>query len=402
MYLYHESVAMVWSGVRRMMRTTKLAAFIGWAGFLSAACGDSTVAPVEAGTLGDGSLDAVLEQIRDQEGLPSLAAALIVDGTLVESGATGLRAIGRPEEVTVNDRWHLGSLTKAMTSTMAAVLVEEGVVSWETTVIETFPELSGQIKDFYETLRLDELLYHTSGLPLDINRAPSLAGFRNSPDPVTVQRLQFATELMSLPPEVPRGTHLYTNAGYVVAGAMLERITGQSWEELMTNRLFEPLGMTETGFGPPGTAGGAEHPWGHQRVNGVWEGLAPGPGADNPAALGPAGTVHSTMRDYTRYVVAHLEGARGADGFLPASTFEKLQTPAPSTTYALGWGVGSRDWAQGRVLQHAGSNTVWYAVVWLAPERNVGLLAFTNAGGDRAAAAADRVVAALLGRLDEF
>ena len=209
------------------------------------------------------------------------------------------------------------------------------------------------------------------------------------------QRLQMVREALTLPPESMPGTrYTYSNMGFVIAGAMLERITGEEWETLMTRELFEPLGMTASGFGTPGKNGSPDQPWGHDGRTPI----APGPNGDNPQALGPAGTVHTTLQDWTRFVAVHLAGAQGEGGLLDADTFEKLHTPAAGFEYALGWGVGTRNWAGGRVLQHAGSNTLWYAVVWIAPERNFAIIIATNQGGDDAADGTDRAAAALIER----
>jgi CubicO group peptidase (beta-lactamase class C family) len=101
--------------------------------------------------------------------------------------------------------------------------------------------------------------------------------------------------------ERSRGEHLYSNGGYIVAGAMLEALTGQTWETLMEQELFQPLGITTAGFGAPGTSAVRDQPWGHLRSGGTWTPLSPGPGADNPAAIGPAGTVHIALSDITLY-----------------------------------------------------------------------------------------------------
>jgi len=355
--------------------------------------------PPDVGIAGDGNLDVSLEYLRDKHNLPALGAMLIHGDEIVEMEAVGLRAIGFTEEVTVGDRWHLGSLTKAMTATLAARLVENGEVSWDTTIAEVFPDLVGSIRPEYEDVRLDELLSHTAGLTGDISKAPSWSTLWTDTDPLPVQRRKLAAEVLSLEPEASRGTYLYSNTGYVVAGSMLEEITGESWEELMDREVFTPLGMESTGFGAPGSAGTRDEPWGHLHLTDF---LAVNPGspyADNPAALGPAGTVHSTFEDYAAYMMAHLAGACGEGGFLSAETFVKLHTPVPGTDYALGWAVLQKNWAEGRVLCHDGSNTMWYAIVVLAPNRNLALLAVSNAYGDTIYAA-DEALGVLVERFD--
>ncbi len=127
---------------------------------------------IDIGVAGDGNLNRVLEPIRDDHGLPSLAAVLIRSGQIVETGAVGVRAAGSPEPVTTGDRWHLGSITKAMTATLAATLVEQGVIEWSTTIQEVFPDLVGNIRSEYVDVRLDELLYHTAGLPTNSSTTP--------------------------------------------------------------------------------------------------------------------------------------------------------------------------------------------------------------------------------------
>ena len=95
----------------------------------------------DAGVAGDGTLASKLESIRDNHDLPSLAASLMYQGEPLESAATGLRAVGFSEEVTTADLWRIGSLTKAMTATLAAALVERGDLAWSTTVGSVFPDL---------------------------------------------------------------------------------------------------------------------------------------------------------------------------------------------------------------------------------------------------------------------
>ncbi len=319
---------------------------------------------------------------------------------MVETGAAGLRAIGQTPQVTTTDQWHIGSLTKAMTATLAGVLVERGRIDWSTRVRDALPELVAGSQAELVDVTLQELLSHTAGITTDVTQAPSWATLRSTAGPLLERRRAFAAELLALPPAGPRGTYAYSNGGYIVAGAMLEAATGTAWEDLLQQEVLGPLGMTGTGFGAPGEAATPDQPWGHVRQSGSWVAVPPGPNADNPDVLGPAGTVHTTLMDYARFMMAHLAGARGVDGLVSAATFARLHTPAPGTNYALGWGVIERSWADGLVLQHAGSNSLWYAVVWIAPERNLAMFAATNAGGDPAQAGTNDAITALIERFD--
>jgi CubicO group peptidase (beta-lactamase class C family) len=175
-------------------------------------------------------------------------------------------------------------------------------------------------------------------------------------------------------------------------------VTGKSWEDLMRDELFTPLGMTTAGFGPPGTAAAVDQPWGHHVVGATWMPIRPGPDADNPAVIGPAGTVHCSLADWAKYAAFHLRGARGKEPRLPAEVFRKLHTPLPGDNpdYAFGWIVTDRDWAGGAALTHAGSNTMWFAMIWLAPKRDLAYLAATNVGNDMAFAACDAAIGKLI------
>ena len=99
--------------------------------------------------------------------LPALAAAIVKDGTIIAAGAVGTRRVGTNIPVTIDDRFHIGSDTKAMTALLAAMLVEEGKLRWDTTVAEIFPELTGKMAPQVGGIRLEQLLSHTSGIPSD-------------------------------------------------------------------------------------------------------------------------------------------------------------------------------------------------------------------------------------------
>ena len=232
-----------------------------------------------------------------------------------------------------------------------------------------------------------------------MTQIPSLPKSRESTTPLPEQRRQWTAELLALAHETPRGTHLYSNANYVVAGAMLEAVTGQQWEDLMRQHVFTPLGMTSTGFGAPGTVGESpDEPRGHHRVKGKLRPLQPNRNADNPPAVGPAGIVHTTLADFAHFTAAHLAGSRGEGGLVTAGTFKKLHTPEPGNNYALGWNIRTHSHSGGRVLYHHGSNRAWYATVWLATERDFAILIFTNAGDDAGQKAADVAIRAVTDR----
>jgi CubicO group peptidase (beta-lactamase class C family) len=292
-----------------------------------------------------------------------------------------------------------------MTATMIALLVERGDLAWDKTLPQLFPELAGSIDAGFADVTLVELLAHRAGLRTMTGRDEVLARCQRLPGTPTEQRRELVKAVLCSPPaSKPREKHEYSNAGLIIAGAAAERATGKPWEALMRELLFEPLGMTTAGFGAPADADaahGAEQPRGHHADG---KPIEPGPGADNPALLGPAGTCHMSLSDWAKYLRLHLQGARGdvrvGKITLRAATFARLHTPYPGTgaRYGYGWGVATRAWAAGdhTVLTHSGSNVRWFCVTWLDPAAGFGVLATTNIAGDGASKGTDAACALLL------
>jgi CubicO group peptidase (beta-lactamase class C family) len=177
---------------------------------------------------------------------------------------------------------------------------------------------------------------------------------------------------------------------------MAERAAEEPWDELMANELFEPLGMTSSGFGAPGTAAKLDQPWGHYEGRSRIVPVEPGLGGDSPPALGPAGTIHASLDDVGRYLSAHLLGARGRGWLLQPETFRQLHRPRGDEEYALGWVVVASPLAGGLALTHAGSNLNWYSVAWVMPVLNIALFVVTNQGGEAGFRAVDDAVGALM------
>ena len=359
--------------------------------------GQPTVTATSHGATGTATLtvtaspiSSLLLDVRVRHGLIGLAGAIVTSERVVAVGAVGTRAHGSLVPVTIHDKWHLGSITKSMTSTLAAILVEQGTLEWTTTLEAAFPDFPNIHPDL-SPVPFEPILAHRGGFTNEIGQFSTWTQMLTSTDALPEQRRAFAMEVLGTAPEFsPLQTYHYSNVGYMIAGAALEAVTGQQWEALIHTRLFAPLGMDDTGFGAPGVPGAMDQPRGHLGQGTGRFALEPGdPRADNPPGLGPAGTVHATMQDLGRYVAMHLAGEQGRADLLQPETIRRLHTPAEGFSYASGWVVTSRQWAGGRALVHSGSNLRWYAVVWMAPERDFAVLVATNQGGETAFEATD-------------
>ena len=213
---------------------------------------------------------------------------------------------------------------------------------------------------------------------------PLLLEGRTSTTPLQDQRREVVAEVLAAAPvHAPGAGFLYSNAGYVTAGAALERLTGTQWEDLVREQILLPLNLQFAGFGPPGTAGAVEQPYGHVYPAGSTRPPVPivsGPLGDNPALLGPAGTLHLSLDDVATYLRDHMKGEAGAGSLLRAETYQHLHQ-AVGDNYALGWVDQSAEWLDGRrVVWHNGSNTMWYAVIGFQPESRVGVAVLSNGG----------------------
>lgn len=352
-------------------------------------------------------LSSVLPSIIESRHLPALAVAVVRDGQIVGRGAAGVRRAGSLEPVTTDDLWHIGSCTKAMTATLAARLVEAGKIKWDTTIDESLGAVDGlgaQILPAYRPVTLRQLLSHRSGLPEDRAPEPAIWGkVWSLKGPMIEQRRAVASIVLSREPASAPGSMMaYSNFGYVVAAAMMEQATGKTWEELMRQQVFEPLGMHSAGFGPP-SADNANHeqaqqPWGHRTLRDGLSAVKPWTrGADNPPVHWPAGGIHVTLADWAKFAAAQLKGERGQETtFLTTESWKVLHEDAYHQDYALGWVTGTRPWAAGQILTHSGSNGMWMAVIWLAPKRDLAIMAATNAATDGAAPGCDEAVVAAL------
>jgi CubicO group peptidase (beta-lactamase class C family) len=336
-------------------------------------------------------VSTVIAPYLEKHGIPGMAAAVVTTKGLLAIGAAGVRESGKEAKATTKDLWHLGSCTKAMTATLCAQLVEEKALSWDGTVAEAFQDVKA-VDAGWRKATLAMLCDQTAGAPSDLSGDGLWARLWNHRGTPFEQRVSLAEGVLAKPPlHEPGSKFVYANANYALAGAMAERAAKKPWEELIRDRLFRPLGMDSAGFGAPGSAKEVDQPRGHGADG---KPVLPGPGSDNPPAIGPGGTVHMTIEDWGKFVSLHLR--RGP--LLKEESFRRLhEVPGGAKEgYAMGWRVTARGWASGPVLTHSGSNTMWFSTAWLAPKKGMAFLVCCNRGGDEAAKGCDDAVGALI------
>jgi len=315
----------------------------------------------------------LLDIERSNSNLPALGGGLVIGDRVVAMGVSGTRKATGTEEVTLEDKWHIGSITKSITATLTASLIEDGILTWDTTVTDVVQE--SEIDPGWTDVRAIDLVRHLGGTP-EPNMAAIFKG-RMSEQPAEAERRDWIFRDVLL--ESPRNRKFhYTNGNYILLGAMLEELTQTPWQTLTRERIFEPLGLSSAGFGAPKD----DQPWGHIPSDSGPTPIFPGGLlADNPPVLGPAGTVHMSLYDLGRYAMEHLALYSGNSDVWQGEAFKRLyEIPENADrAYAGGWILDDDNPAvEGLLIHHNGSNSMWLAKVGFAPDRNMGLFCASN------------------------
>jgi len=330
------------------------------------------------------ALASLITDLRKERRLVGLAAMVRVDGQVTANAAVGERMIGKGVPLGLEDRWHLGSITKSITSTMIGRLIEAGAMDWSDTVGQRFPD--AKMHEDWKGVTLEQLMTHTAGAPPNFSLKVKVKRPEIGPE-CTKERQQAVREVIAVKPlSTPGEKHAYSNVGYTIAGAMAEQATGLSWEELVKREVFEPLKLASAGFGPPKSPLPAlDQPRGHKLGLGK---SGASDTADNTPIMGPAGTVHMTLADLTAYATEHLRGELGAGTLLKTETFQRLHRPRLNG-YGCGWVLRKASGPDSKsTYWHNGSNTMWYALVVFIPETKTVIAVTSNDGDIKSAEAA--------------
>lgn len=308
------------------------------------------------------------------------AVAVSVADAPTRYGAAGLRRVNGDAPLLASDTFHIGSITKSVTATLIAVLVDDGTLSWGQTVAEAFPDAHPD----WSGVTLEALLSHTAGV--QANAPASVLGARapETTECIVTQRHDVAADALSKPLSHAAGAYRYSNMGYIIAGAWAEAASGTDWQILVSERVLGPLGIAH-GFGAPR---GANAPFGHTAFGSKRFPADPeGGAADNAPVVGPAGRLHMTLDGMIAWGRFHL-----GDGspLLSGDALSDLHTPrldaGQDLGYALGWLVDADNpaFGGGPMIWHNGSNLRWTAVLILLPDEDA-VLTFASNDGDIAA-----------------
>lgn len=354
---------------------------------------------VPSAAQGTDPIDAMVARFMSAFGFPGIAVAVIRPGAEPFARGYGVRTLGRPEPIDADTLFDIASNTKAFTAAGLALLVDEGRIGWEDSVIRHLPDFAMYDADATRLMTVRDLLLHRSGLPLG---AGDLMQFPET----THTRADYLRGLRHLRPARSfRAGYDYDNILYVVAGMLIERATGMSWEDFTTARLLRPLGMTRAVpsralLRDPNVAG--RHARFGPPVRGIGDLEVARP--DDSTEASPAGGVHASARDILPWLAAQLAHGRLPDGrrlWSDARAAEMWQpqvimfsTPGPTPeaptrpvmgAYAMGWIV--TDYRGHRSVGHSGGHTGQVTFTHMLPEQGIGLAVFTNTEDGTAAIA---------------
>jgi D-alanyl-D-alanine carboxypeptidase len=294
------------------MRRAGIVLVIAVAALLSDACRrSSTATPAPAAVVatkapGSATLDDELAALIAKYHVPGISVVALRGDRIVGGAVAGVRMAGRAERITPADKFHLGSDTKAMTATVAALLVTEGKLAWTTTLPTALGLAASDVHPAWKNVTVQQVLAHRAGLPANPGMLVRMR-MSGGKSPLAQQRRELAAAILRDAPEYPPGTkYSYSNVGFILVGAMIEHLDGRAWEDSIHARLFQPLGITTGGFGPPPGSDVFTQPRGHHP-----NGNPADPHADNPAFYGPAGTVHMSVPDWAKFIALHLRGDPG-------------------------------------------------------------------------------------------
>lgn len=329
--------------------------------------------------------------------VPGCAIAAVRDGEAVLAAGWGRRDLAAELPVTPGTLFAIGSVTKAFTVATVGTLVADGLLEWERPLRDYLPGLRFHDPVVTDRLTVTDLLSHRSGLP---RHDLAWLGYPGRSRAEMVRRLRFLPLSRDL-----RQQFQYCNLGYLVAGHLVEVLSGSTWEDYLRSRLLTPLGMSRSNLSVGDLDADPDHATGYERRQGA---VVPVP-LRPVTAMAPAGAINSCAADMARWLQAQLGGGQ-VDGraVMSPSTVERQHTPHmvvpadrtfPAATrhaYGLGWMIGR--YRGHRLAEHSGGIDGFQTECMLLPDDGIGVAVMTNtSSSEMAPVVAYRVLDELLG-----
>lgn len=357
--------------------------------FVLVAAASALAQPVPAAAPPD--LDAFVQRVMKSFDVPGVSLAIVKDDAVVVAKGYGVRKLGEPAAVDAKTLFGIASNTKVFTAASLGLLVEQGKLQWDAPVVNYLPWF--QMWDPFVTreLTIRDLLVHRSGLGLG---AGDLLWWPAS----TYNRKEIARRLRYIRPATSfRSAYAYDNVLYLVAGEVIETLSGQSWEDFVSSRILTRVGMTGSNVKHSAAGTGVNVASPHARVDGKVRPIAPFD-SDN---TNPAGGINTSAEDIAKWlrVLLNEGGLNDGSRLFSTATWRQLTTPvtpepngAPPPElpalrsnfrgYALG--LEARDFRGHSVLTHTGGLPGYVSRVFMIPDLKLGVAVLTNQESDEA------------------
>jgi D-alanyl-D-alanine carboxypeptidase len=310
-----------------------------------------------------------IAELHRKYGVPGFVVTVFSTRGLEAAEAIGVKRVGQPARLELSDRFYIASNAKPLTATLAGTMVDAGRIAWTTTPAEVWPSHARRMDPRLRRVTLAQLLSNKGGIQpftsdTEIAAAPHFVGTPRQ------QREAFAKWILAGSPASEIGKFRYSNAGFGLAAAMIEKVADQSWEELLRERVFQPLAMSSCGFGWPSTTG--DQPRGHRLAGNTYAEQPETSRAGLPAWLAPAGDVHCSVPDLARFGEARMLGMLDRHSLLRPETYRAAHGPAGE--YVLGWNNEIFG------LTHRGGHTAgWHSFLVVSPSNRIAVAVSTNA-----------------------
>ena len=328
------------------------------------------------------SLDSYIQQAVRDWGIAGLAIAIVQNDSVVYERGFGVREVGKPEPVDAHTIFAIGSNSKLFTSVLAGMMVDAKKMRWDAPATTYLP--SFQLYDPWVTreITLRDLLAHRSGL----GRRGDMLWYGSPFDRAEIlRRIRYLKPNSSF-----RSQYGYQNVMVMAAGEATAAAAGRSWDDLVKERIFQPLGMSASNTSVRELTGAADVSTPHLLSEGRLSAIA----WRNIDNIGPAGSINSSVDDMAKWLRFLLAGGKVGDRQLVASaTLREIASPqtltpspddtlSPSTHFhAYGLGVGMYDLLGVKVMSHTGGIDGMLSQVTWVPERHLGFVILTNTEG---------------------
>jgi len=324
-------------------------------------------------------LSDITNEARIRYNLPAIAVSVMDSRSILFQEIQGVRVAGNQTVATLDDYFHIGSCSKSVLALIAQKLVEQKKISWQTRFFDLFPEFTSKANKLYHDISLEDLFLCKAGIkPYTNGKTEKFPEFDPS---VKNRRMEFIKHLIGLPPASNKKHGkfrcLYSNAGYTMASAMLEKVTELNYEELVTKTLTDDLDIP-VHIGWPNSFS-PDQPWGHHIIGSRIEALPPDHEYRLPCLITPAGDLSLTPRDYAIYTRLHLRGLRGEDNYISSNGYQYIHFA--HNGFSLGIANGIRG---GKIFsEFEGSAGTFFCRSVIIPDSDFAFTIMTNAGSSK-------------------